>query len=61
MIDGKFIMNMFSQKENFDTDYEMIKIALEEIREYARSFKLSIAIPYGIRLWHCKWRLEDSL
>ena len=61
MIDGKFIMNMFSQKENFDTDYEMMKIALEEIREYARSFKLSIAIPYGIRLWHCKWRLEDSL
>lgn len=48
MIDGKFIMNMFSQKENFDTDYEMMKIALEEIREYARSFKLSIAIPYNI-------------
>ena len=48
MINGKFIMNMFSQKENFDTDYEAMKIALEEIKEYARGFKLSIAMPYKI-------------
>ena len=61
MIDGKFIMNMFSQKENFDTDYEMMKIALEEIKKYARGFKLSIAIPYRYWLWNSKWRLEQSL
>lgn len=48
MIQGKFIMNMFSQKENFDTDYEMMQIALEEIKKYATSFNLSVAIPYGI-------------
>ena len=48
MIEGRIIMNMFSQKENFDTDYEAMKIALEEIKEYAKSFKLSVAIPYGI-------------
>lgn len=48
MIQGKFIMNMFSQKENFDTDYEMMKVALEEIKKYAISFNLSVAIPYGI-------------
>lgn len=48
MLEGKIIMNMFSQKENFDTDYEAMKIALEEIKEYAKSFKLSVAIPYGI-------------
>ena len=48
MIQGKFIMNMFSQKENFDTDYETMEIALEEIKEYAKDFKLSICIPYGI-------------
>lgn len=46
MLQGKFIMNMFSQKENFDTDYEAMKIALEEIKQYARGFNLSIAIPY---------------
>lgn len=48
MLEGKIIMNMFSQKENFDTDYEAMKIALEEIKEYAKSFKLSVTIPYGI-------------
>ncbi len=48
MIQGKFIMNMFSQKENFDTDYEMLKIALKEIKEFAEPLNLSIAIPYKI-------------
>ena len=48
MLQGKFIMNMFSQKENFDTDYEAMKVALEEIKKYAKEFKLSIAIPYKI-------------
>ena len=52
---------MFSQKENFDTDYEAMKIALEEVKEYAKEFKLSIAIPYRNRLWNSKWRLEESL
>lgn len=41
-------MNIFSQKENFDTDYEAMKIALEEIKQYAKDFKLSICMPYGI-------------
>lgn len=41
-------MNMFSQKENFDTDYEAMKRALLEIKQYAKDFNLSIAIPYGI-------------
>lgn len=61
MVKGKFIMNMFSQKENFDTDYEMIKVALEEIKDYAKSFNLSICVPYGVRLWYCQWKLEQSL
>lgn len=41
-------MNMFSQKENFDTDYEAMQICLNEVKEYAKSFNLSVAIPYGI-------------
>lgn len=61
MLQGKFIMNMFSQKENFDTDYEAMKIALEEIKQYAKDFKLSIAMPYGIGCRHCKWRMVKSL
>lgn len=48
MLKGKFIMNMFSQKSNFNTDYDAMKIGLNEIKEYAKSYNLSIAIPYGI-------------
>lgn len=37
---------MFSQKENFDTDYEAMKIALTNIKKFAIINKYSIAIPY---------------
>lgn len=45
-------MNMFSQKENFDTDYEAMKKALEEIKEDAKDLNLSIAISdYNVTLY----------
>ena len=46
--DGKIIANMFSQKENFDTDYLNMEIALIDIKAKARERNMSIAIPYGI-------------
>ncbi len=61
MLKGKFIMNMFNQKENYDTDYEAMKEALKNVRQYAKDFKLSIAIPYRNRLWNSKWRLGKGL
>lgn len=61
MLQGKFIMNMFSQKENFDTDYEAMKVALEEVKEYAKSFKLTVCMPYGVGCRNCKWKLGYSL
>ena len=48
MLKGKFIMNMFSQEPDFNTDYDAAEIGLNEIKEYAKSYNLSIAIPYGI-------------
>lgn len=39
---------MFSQKENFDTDYLNMEIALEYLKVFAQKNNLSIAIPYGI-------------
>lgn len=39
---------MFSQKENFDTDYEAMRKALKYIKKWAENNNLSIAIPYGI-------------
>lgn len=44
----KKIANIFSQKPNFDTDYEALKKALEYIKSWASNNNLSIAIPYGI-------------
>lgn len=61
MLQGKFIMNMFSQAEDFNTDYEAMNKALEEIKQYAKSFNLNIAIPYRYRLRNCKRRLEEGL
>ena len=46
--DGKIIANMFSQKENFDTDYSAMKIALTKIKTYAEESNFSIAIPRNI-------------
>lgn len=48
MAEDKIIANMFSQKENFDTDYLNMDIALTYIKEFAQKNNLSIAIPYGI-------------
>ena len=39
---------MFSQKPNFDTDYEAMKKALVYIKKWAENNNLTIAIPYGI-------------
>lgn len=54
----KYIANLFSQKPNFDTDYEMLERALNCVKKKAVDKKLSVAIPYRNRLWNCKWRLE---
>ena len=51
---GKYIANMFSQKPNFDTDYEAMEVALKDILEYAKTRRLTIAIPFKIRMWYCK-------
>lgn len=39
---------MFSQKENFDTDYLNMDIALTYLKGFAQKNNLSIAMPYGI-------------
>ena len=44
----KKIANIFSQKPNFDTDYEMMERALNWVKRKAIDFKLSVAMPYGI-------------
>ena len=42
------ICNMFSQKTNFDTDYETLEKGLTNIKEHCKQTKRTIAIPYKI-------------
>lgn len=44
----KIIANMFSQQENFDTDYFNIKVALKDIEKFAKQNELSVCMTYGI-------------
>ena len=50
---GKYVANIFSQKPNFDTDYEAMESALKDILNYAKMYNLTIAIPFKIRMWYC--------
>ncbi|MBP3464098.1 MAG: macro domain-containing protein [Clostridia bacterium] len=46
--DYKLIANIFSQDENFNTDYIMFRHCLRELVYIAKEFNLKIAMPYGI-------------
>lgn len=48
MIQGKMIINMFSQKPNFDTDYIAMEKCLRYIKQWAENNSLSIAMPRNI-------------
>lgn len=47
-ISNKIIANLFSQKENFDTDYKAMEHSLNLVKDFAKLNKKTIAIPYGI-------------
>lgn len=44
----KYIANIFSQKPNFDTDYEMLERALNWVKKKMTDEHLSVAIPRNI-------------
>lgn len=46
--ENNVIANIFSQEQNFNTDYESLEKAFLNIRKEAKNNKLSICIPYGI-------------
>lgn len=49
--DGKYIANLFGQDKygkGLQTDYDMFKKALQEIHDFAKENKLSVALPYKI-------------
>lgn len=46
--DNLLIANIFSQKPNFDTDYEAIKEAFKTVRGIAKLMCKKVLIPYKI-------------
>lgn len=46
--DEKYICNCFSQKPNYDTDYEAIKECFVDIKKYAKQHNKTICMPYKI-------------
>lgn len=61
---NKYIANIFSQKPNFNTDYEAMQKSLKIIRDYANKNNLSIAIPFKIGCGIANgewWRVEEII
>ena len=65
--ENKYIANLFSQKPNFDTDYEMLERALNWVKKKATDESLLVAIPYGIGCgiangdWSIIYRIIDDV
>lgn len=47
-VEDKIMANLFSQKPNFDTDYEAMRKGLEQVNYNAKTFNKTVAMPYGI-------------
>lgn len=47
--DGRYIFNCFTQEENFDTNYELVKECFESIKNYCLNtmvLPVTIGVPY---------------
>lgn len=54
----RIIANCFSQRENFDTDYEAVKTCFERVKKTAHNLNLKkIGVPYhyGCGIAHGDW------
>lgn len=45
--DTQFIANCFTQKPNFDTDYNAIKVCFNKLLSLCKENNKTIAVPYG--------------
>lgn len=62
-IDGKIICNMFSQMQDFTTDYPAMKKALTKIKNMAKDLKLSVCMPYkiGCGIADGNWEIVEQI
>lgn len=61
--DGKMIANCFTQKPNFDTDYQAIKECFDFIINLFKTCKKSICIPknYGCGIANGDWNIVSKI
>ena len=60
---NKEIVNCFTQKENFDTDYEAIKNVFSDILKFCKDFNKTIAVPfkYGCGIANGDWNIVNKI
>ena len=63
--DGTVVANCFSQKENFDTDYEALKSCLNRIKKYAlicgKGTSVGIPFKYGCGIANGDWEKVEKI
>lgn len=59
----KYIVNCFTQKINYDTDYEAIEKVFNELLESCKRYNLTIAIPYryGCGIANGDWNIVSKI
>ncbi len=61
--DGKRIANCFTQKPNFDTDYEALKECFTNLMELCKYHDYTICVPYkyGCGIANGEWEAVESI
>lgn len=59
----KFIENCFTQKPNFDTDYEALKKCFTYLMQLCKAHSYSICVPYGYGcgIAHGDWNIVSKI
>ena len=60
---NQFIVNCFTQKPNFETDYKALKICFEKLLKLVKKDKSSICIPYkyGCGIAKGDWNIVENI
>jgi O-acetyl-ADP-ribose deacetylase (regulator of RNase III) len=61
--DKQFVANCFTQKPNFDTDYEALKECFKQLLNLCKHENVSICIPYkyGCGIANGKWEEVETI
>lgn len=60
---NRTIINCFTQKPGFETDYEQLKICFSRVLKYAKKYERDVAVPFGYGCGIAKgnWNLVSKI